>query len=123
MPNPSRSEIEAGWKAAINILEETEQFGNVNAQNLLGLIDTLHQAYEGDFIDESEDAAMAIRGLAAGIVSPSMAARIQRPFLKQYMKSVVGRTDLSNDHEMLSELYRYFIDNSLRVQSRVFTFG
>jgi len=123
VPDPTRAEIQSQWRAAINILEETRNFGNVNAANLLGLLDTLRQSYEGDWIDEAETAAQAIRNSVAGVVSPATAARIQRPFLKQYMKSVVGRTDLNRDRDMLNELYKYFVDNTLRVQSRVFTFG
>lgn len=46
-----------------------------------------------------------------------------RPWLKTYCKSVVGRTDLTNDAQMIQEIYKYLHDNSIFLQSRAFTFG
>ena len=46
-----------------------------------------------------------------------------RPFLRQYCKSVIGRTNLSSESEMLQEFYDYFRRNNRYVQSRVFTYG
>lgn len=56
-------------------------------------------------------------------MSPSVAASIQRPFLKQYCKTIIGRGNVDSDQDMIDELYRYFVDNGLRVQSRAFSFG
>ena len=52
-------------------------------------------------------------------ISSAIARAAQRPFLKQYCKTVIGRGNLSNDQDMLDELYDYMMDNALRVQSRV----
>ena len=90
---------------------------------MVSLIDTLDQAVENDWPDEIAAAEQAIRAASAGIVSPIIAQAVQRPFLKQYCKTLVGRGNISNDIDMLNELYLYFQANALRVQSRAFTFG
>lgn len=121
--NPSAADILTEWKAAINILEQTYKYGRLNATNYLTLQNTLETAYAGDFLDEAEAAVQAARGALAGIVSSSFAQDIQRPFLKQYLKSVVGRTDLGDDIQMLQEMYRYRQSNGLYVQSRSISYG
>lgn len=121
--NPSASDILTEWKAAINILEQTAKYGRTNATNFLSLQNTLETAYAGDFLDEAEAAVQAARGALAGIVSQSFAQDIQRPFLKQYLKSVVGRGDIADDLGMLQEMYRYRQANGLYVQSRSITYG
>src|SRR3990167_1275709 len=123
MSDPTRATIQTEWANAVKLLDESRKWGHANATNLLALMDTLQTSYQGDFLDEAESAVEGIRNNLASSVDPGIAAAIQRPFLKQYLKSVIGRTDLSSDQEMWDELYKYFIDNTLRVQSRVFTFG
>lgn len=123
MANPTEAVIIAQWQAAVDLLEETSKYGRSNSKNVLAMLNTLETAYAGDWLDEAEGAAQAIRAAVAGVVSRSVAAAIQRPFLKQYLKSVVGRTDLQSDDEMFDELYRYYVENGKRVQSRAFTFG
>lgn len=125
MPDPTKAEIFDQWAKAVNLLEESDKFGSVNTQNFLDLLDTLHQAYEGDFIDEIEGVAQILRSALNAMITDSVAADMQRPFLRQFMKSVAARKDVNSasDDELLDELYKFFIDNNDRVQSRVFTFG
>lgn len=123
MADPSRATIQTEWANAIKVLEETRQFGNVNSDNLLALLNTLQLSYAGDYLDDAETAVEGIRGSVANVVSQDTAAALQLPFLRQYLKSVVNRTDLSSIPDMWAELYKYFIDNSLRVASRVMTYG
>jgi len=120
---PTRSEIETSWKAAINLFHQTYKYGSKNATNFLALLDTLQQSMEGEFMSEAVSVAEALRSSLAGLVTRSTAQALFRPFLQMYMRHVIGRTDLSSDEEMLQELYRYFIDNNLRVQGRDITYG
>lgn len=125
MAEPTKAEIFVQWANAIKLLDETYRYGSVNATNFIGLLDTLQQSFEGDFLDEAERAAQSLRSALAGSVTQQSAADIQRPFLRQFMLTVAARKDVlaASDEEMLSEMYRFFIDNNDRVQSRVFTFG
>ena len=131
MANPTRAVIETEWANALEIIDQVRRFGAdkntsypaVNATNLLTLLNTLQTSYQGDWLDEEEAAAEGIRAAIAGIVGSSTAAAIQRPFLKQYCKSVIGRTDLTSDTEMWDEMVRYFRETPRRIQSRAFTFG
>lgn len=123
MANPTRAEIQTQWANAVDIVEETRKFGQSNAKNLLGMLDTLEQSLEGDFLDDLTRASQAVRSNVNSVLEPATLRSIFRPFLKQYLKSVIGRTDLGSDDAMLAELWKYFIDNTLRVQSRNFTFG
>jgi hypothetical protein len=121
--DPSRATIQTEWANAIKVLDETYKYGSKNATNLLGLLDTLTLSYAGDWIDDASGTAEAVRAAIAGAVSGQTAATFFRPFLKQYCKSVINRTDLQSDSQMLDAMYDYFMDNSLRVQSRVFSYG
>ena len=129
MANPTRAQIQSQWSDAIELLDYLRRTGNSggypagNASNLLSKLNTLQSGYLGDWLDEAENAAEGIRSGLANLLSPGTIAAVHRPFLKQYCKSVIGRTDLSSDTEMWQEMYKYFIDNALRVQSRAFTFG
>lgn len=123
MADPSRATVQSEWAAAIKVLERTRQFGNVNATNLLALINSLETIYAGDFVNEASSAIQSVRGLIAGAVSQGTAQSVMLPFLKTYLKSVIGRTGLSSAAEMWAELRKYFIDTNLRVDSRRMTFG
>lgn len=126
MSDPTRAQIQAGWGAVIRILNQARIDGVVTATtNFLALLDTATQNARGDYIDEFGNALQTARAARAATVSRNLAMALQRPWLRQYLKSVIGRTDVSgaSDADMWEELYRYFIDNALRVDSRRMTFG
>lgn len=125
MASPTRAEVEAQWVNAATVLDGIEAFGSRNTPNLLGLIDTLTQSYEGDYTNEATAAIQAIRSAIAGTVSQGTARAVQRPFLRSYLYHVVGYRNVNQatDQELLSEMSEYMWDNGLRVQSRVATFG
>lgn len=123
MANPSRATIQTGWSNAIKILNQLRLFGNINATNFLSLLNTAQTTFAGDYGDDYFNTLQALRGSLATTVSQGLAAAVQRSWLQQYCKSVIGKTDLANDQQMWQELYRYMIDNSLRVDSRRMTFG
>lgn len=90
---------------------------------MISLIDSLDQNVESDWPDEITAAEQAIRAASAGIVSATVAQAIQRPFLKQYCKTVIGKGNIANDADMLNELYLYLQAQPRYVQSRGFTYG
>jgi len=125
MATPTRAEVEAQWVNAAKCLELIVDAGSENATNLINLIDTLEQSYEGDYIGESEAAVQAIRGSLAGMVTPGFAQALQRPYLRMYCKDVIGLLNVAaaGDTLMLSTMIDYMRDNAHFVQSRVITYG
>lgn len=126
MSDPTRAQIQTSWSTAIKILNQARLNGNITAStNLLTLLDTASQNARGEYIDEYGSVLQSFRAGAAGLVSQQAAASFQRLWLKQYLKSVIGRLDpeSAGDAEMWEELYRYMVDNNLRVDSRRMTFG
>lgn len=123
MSTPTRADLYTQIQNVVDLLEEMRKFGRVNSKNVIGMLDTLEQSLEGDYLDELTAAAEAFRSNAAANVSPALAAAMLRPILKQFCKSVITRGDINSDASMLAEMYKYFRENSQRVQSRVFSFG
>lgn len=123
MADPSRAVTQAEWSAAVKILNQIRAFGNVNATNFLALLNSLETIYAGDYVSDASGAVQSVRSSLAGTISQGAAQTLLRPFLQTYAKSVIGRTDVSNDGLMWDWLYRYMIDNTLRVQSRIMTYG
>lgn len=120
---PTRAEIESGWRAAVDLLDQIRLFGRTNSKNVLGMLDTLFQAIESDWADDISAGAQGIRDALSGSISPEIAQAVQRPFLRQYCKTVIRRGDLNDDQDMLDELYQYMYDNDLYVQSRQINFA
>lgn len=125
MATPTRAEVEAQWVNAAKCLDLITAAGAENATNLIDLIDTLEQSYEGDYIGESEAGVQGIRSALAGLVTPGFAQLIQRPYLRMYCKDVIGllNVNTASDSLMLNTLVDYLRDNARFVQSRVITYG
>jgi len=125
MATPTRAEVEAQWVNAAKCLDLITAAGAENATNLINLIDTLEQSYEGDYIGESEAGVQGIRSALAGLVTPGFAQLIQRPYLRMYCKDVIGllNVNTASDSLMLNTLVDYLRDNARFVQSRVITYG
>lgn len=130
MADPSRASTQTAFSNAVKILAQSQLYGrfpNTSPPSgitaLLTTLNTYNTALVGDYADEAADSAEAVRSLLAGIVSQSTAATMLRPWLKTFCKSVVGRTDLTNDNDMIREIYLYLHANAIYLQSRAFTFG
>ena len=61
MASPTEAEIITQFRAAVDILDEQLNWTRDNATNLIGLIDTLEQAMEGDWIEDLADGLRSIR--------------------------------------------------------------
>lgn len=131
MANPTRSVLVAEWANAIKVLDDLRRYASAsggtypqpNATNFITALNTLQTSYQGDWLDDEEAAVEGIRGLLANGISPSTIQGVHRPWLRQFCKSVIGRTNLQSDSDMWQELYKYCVDNSFYVQSRAFTYG
>lgn len=107
----------------MDLLEESRKYGQVNSKNVLGMLDTLEQSMEGDYLDDFTSAAQALRASAATTVSSNLAQALLLPILRQLCKSVIQRGDLNSIPSMMFEWYKYSIDNNQRVLSRRINFG
>lgn len=123
MASMTQAEIQTAWSAAVKILDEDRKFGAVNANNIIGMVASYEAAYGGDFIQPAETAIQACRTAIAGILAPGYIQAVLRPWLQQYMLSVVGLTNLTNDAQMLQQLYVYMAQQNLAVKSRAITYG
>ena len=129
MSTQTQAAIFSAWGNAVATLDRLRRFGKSggypagDSDNLTGRINTLQTSYVGDFLDDEEDAIEALRAGVAQTLTPAAIAAVHRPWLKQYCKDVIGRSDLQSDGEMWNELYRYFQANNIYVQSRVITYG
>lgn len=119
---PTRTQIESAWGAAIKLIDQTYRYGSKNATNFVTLLQTLQPLLFGDFSSDAAGVAQAIRSTLAGSISRAAVQSLMRPFMKMYCQDVIGRSDLS-DQGMQSELYKYYVDNRLRVTGRGITYG
>src|SRR3990167_3024052 len=126
MSNPTRAQIQQAWSDRVRILNQTRLFGSVTAStNFLTLLDTAGQSFRGDYEDEDGGALQVLRGNLAQNLSPGAIQLVLRPWLKQFAKSVVGRTDVESapDATLWEEVWRFLHDNAIYVDSRRMTLG
>lgn len=123
MATPSRAAIYSQIQAVVDCLEEARKFGRVNSKNLISLFNSIQTISAGDYVPNLQVALAAYRQNAATNMSPSFVAAMLRPLLQTLCKSVIGRGDPNNDQSMNYEIYKYFVDNAQRVQSRNITYG
>lgn len=123
MTLPTRAQIDTAFAKAIKLIDQTYRYGSKNATNFVSLIQDLQSPLFGDYSSEAAVNAQAMRNLLAGTVSRAAAQAILRPFLKMYVQDVIGRSDVTSDAAMQAEIYRYYVDQRLRVTGRGFTFG
>jgi hypothetical protein len=107
----------------VDILEESRKYGQSNSKNILGMLTTLEQSMEGDYLDDLTAAAQNLRNSGATMVSGGQAQALLLPLLRQMCKTVIGRGDLNSIPSMMFEWYKYSFDNGQRVNSRVITYG
>jgi hypothetical protein len=124
MASPSEAEVQAIISNGIKLLNETRKFGNVNATNWVSLEDTFVQSLEGDgpIIERCLRAVASARAQLAGTIDFQRAAAIIGGGLGLYARHTLNKPGASPD-EVFDRLYERFIDNTLRVTSRQFTFG
>ncbi len=124
MASPTEAEIQAIIGNGIKLLNETRKYGNVNATNWVTLEDTFVQGLEGDgpLIERCLRAVASARAQLAGAIDFQRAAAIIGAGLGVYARHTLNKPGASPD-EVFDRLYERFIDSTLRVTSRQFTFA
>lgn len=123
MATPSRATIYTEIQKVVDLLEEWRLFGRTNAKNLISMFNAIQTNSAGDYVPNIQAVLAAYRQNAALNISPAIVAAFLRPLLQTLCKSVIGRGDPNNDASMMYEIYKYFVDNGQRVQSRNLTYG
>lgn len=113
----SETEVQAQWKAAVNLLEETRLFAEYNSANALGLIDTFVQSLEGDFVDLGTQAVGAFRARYSAVMASDV--DLLNFVLLQYAR--IMATQEKQQQPLIDLLYQRFIDTSQHVRSRGMT--
>jgi hypothetical protein len=118
MGSPSEAEVRTQLQNATKLLEEQYQWASENGDNLVGLVDTLEQALEGDEVAGAATAAQAIRNASA--IALTSAPALLLPILRHYGK-VIDVPDRDPDG-LLDRLYKHFHTNTITIQSRQITY-
>lgn len=114
MASPSAAEVQAQLKAAAGIVESLRSYA---AGTYLGEEDTLVQAAEGDLASLAIGVVKAnIRSLLANGLSDSNVASVLTPAIREY--GLLIGSPATEPSAILDDLFTYFTDNSVTVQSR-----
>lgn len=114
MASPALSEIQSQWQKTVDILEtERAHFDGT----LVADIDTLQQAYEGDYTPQGLEAWVRdVRGFASSIVHRNSARKAMIPLVYE-MGKLIG-SPYRDPRLIWSDIYDYYHANSLAVKSR-----
>lgn len=127
---PSEAEIQAQWRAAVNILENMRAHVDGTQAPAGGLWDVLEQALEGTYLPGSMTAfASAFRAGCDRLISPQMAQAAITPVIQEYAAAIDAAATGADEtngfgtgNRSLSELFRavydWFVAKSYTVKSR-----
>ncbi len=127
--NPTEAEIQAQWRAAVDILESTRNFVDGTLAGAGGKFDVLMQTLEGEYTPaELSGFANTIRAAMSGVISANTANDAITPVLYEYGRILAAHASLGfgsgyrSPAELFRALYEWFVANSLTVKSRAITY-
>jgi hypothetical protein len=131
---PSEAEIQAQWRAAVNVIENMRAHVDGTHAPAAGLWDVLEQSLEGTYTP-SQLAAFAgrFRSVCSSLISPQMAQAAIAPIVTEYAKAIdaaatgadeakgfgTGNASLG---ELFRAMYDWFVAKSYTVKSREITY-
>ena len=126
---PTEAEIQAQWRAGIDILETLRNHFDGTIAGSGGKLDTLTQILEGEYLPTEYTRLMAqIRAQCSDLVSPSYASSVITPALFEYGKILAADATYGlgagyrAPADIFAALYDWFHDKTLSVASRTITF-
>jgi hypothetical protein len=119
---PTEAEIQTQLKNVVKIYDELKDFAEVNAtDNWLALEDIITQSLEGEFAPAVIGAVKASR---ASIATALNAAPALEPILREYGRFINSPHAIDGSvDDVISDVYRRFVDTSATVNSRELTYG
>lgn len=120
---PTEAEVQTQWKAAVNILEKTRAYADATVAGAGGLLDTLTQALEGEYLPTSYTQSMATyRQTLSSLVESARAQEFLVPMLFEYAKLIGFGSGYRDAGLIMRALYEHFDTNSYSIQSRAITY-
>lgn len=126
---PTTAEIQAQWRASVDILETARTHIDDTMAGGGGKFDVLNQLLEGEFTPDQ--LAVAVRDYRLGyssLISPQRARQFIEPCVFEYggilrASAALGfGSGYDNIGPLWSALYEWFIDNALTVESRAIVY-
>jgi len=123
----SETNLRTQWQNAVDILEQTRNFGDGTLAGSTNLFDVLEKSLEGEYTPEGLAIAVSrFRSLVSGALSSGSALEFLEPILREYVALIStpgkGYTDIN---QMARALYEHFAYNGgipITVASRTITF-
>ena len=126
---PTEAEIQAQWRAGIDIIETLRNHFDGTIAGAGGKLDTLTQILEGEYLPAEYTRLMGqVRAQASDMVSPAYASQVITPALFEYGKILAADATYGlgagyrAPGDIFASLYDWFHDKSLSVTSRGITF-
>lgn len=126
---PTEAEIQAQWRAGIDIIETLRNHFDGTIAGAGGKLDTLTQILEGEYLPAEYTRLMGqIRAQCSDVVSPAYASQVITPALFEYGKILAADATYGlgagyrAPGDIFASLYDWFHDKSLSVTSRGITF-
>lgn len=123
---PTQAEIQAQWRAAIDIIEQIRSFADGTIAGAGAKIDILMQSLEGEYTPGNlSNWAAGMRSGLASLVTPGTALSALQPILYEYGRYISSQGQVGgyrNLSEVWSAIYEWFQSQSLTVESRAITF-
>lgn len=122
MASPSRAELEAQFRNIVHVMEELRELAEVDATNLVGLIDTVEQAIESDFAVGIASGMTALRNAYSatfGAAKQSLDSHFEdwRKFI------VLSEASQGDTQGIITDIFNDWIRNNITINSRDFVYG
>lgn len=125
---PLESEVQAQWKAVVDMIETIRDTADSSIAGAAGKIDVLLQTLEGEYTPvQLAELAVRLRAGLSGLVTPAVALAALRPILLEYMPIIAaggGEGSASTaTGDMARALYLWLHANTDSIKSRGITYG
>ena len=123
MASPTEAEIQTQWKNIVDVLEDTRVYAD---DTLVGLLDTLVQSYEGEYIPHSSFAT-DVRAALSAAVDPATARAALEPVVFEYARildqNAAWPGGVGNIEELVPALFKWLHDSSATIATRNITYA
>jgi hypothetical protein len=127
---PTEAEIQAQWRAAIDVVENIRNFADATLAGGGGKFDVLEQLLEGDYLPaEYANLNTALRSGLSAMLAPGVASQVVTPALFEYAQLLKNDatagfgSGFRTPADMFRALYEWMVTKALTVKSRAITYN